>query len=845
MKFVYRILILLGVFIAALFFFGRDIPQYLFSAENEVVEMGEATFPVITIQVGEEEINRMYGYSSNLDEMLIRECITPLSADRTFTVNIDENECVIKKLKYDIFDEGGLAIESGSTIVLDNDTNKKAIKLQIQEPLKSGKEYIAKITLITDTSKRIYYYTRLKLYDNDILTQKLDFVRNFNVCTFDIMRMPEVIKYLEPKSKADNTTFAKVNIQSRIDMVSWGNLVPELVHMQVPTITEYYDSMASIRLDYIVSVYTDSGLEYYKVKECYRFNYTESRVYLYDFNRSMEAYYNPQLTSLTKSEFKLGITEAGDVQMLSNLSNKLIAFAYNREIWFYNADENSLTKVFSFRDGELDDWRELNDNHNVYLMNVSEEGILDFVVYGYMNRGEYEGRVGMVLYRFYPVEDRIEEQAYIPINCSYEQLCEEMTPFIYRNQYNIFMFSIFDTIYSYNLSTRTLEVKATDVPRDNLIFSKENGYIVWQECSDDTNADKLHVYMIEDDKEYIIRPPEGQLIRLLGTIDGNIIYGYANTSDVYIYADGTRKIPVYRLIIADCVGNMKKDYFKSGVYIDAVRAEGNMISLTCLKKQGEDKFVYVEAEDDYILNQVHEKEYPVKLTKRITDLTLTEYYISLPTSIEISDMPNVKASENTLINQDTTLRVNREEERTSLFYSYSFGDIIYSTSGAGEAVNEADTHVGTAINKDGRLVFERGVKSARREIGGVATVSCANGLNSVQACLKMIVMYKNIETDASSYNSEKQTVDEWLADHIKATPVNLTGATLDEVLYYTYKQRLVMGFIKNEIAVIITGYDQTGVTLYNPVTNKTMRYSTKEAAQLFEEEGNRFYSYID
>ena len=36
------------------------------------------------------------------------------------------------------------------------------------------------------------------------------------------------------------------------------------------------------------------------------------------------------------------------------------------------------------------------------------------MVYGYMNRGEYEGRVGIVLYRYDSLFDRIEEQIYIP-----------------------------------------------------------------------------------------------------------------------------------------------------------------------------------------------------------------------------------------------------------------------------------------------------------------------------------------------------------------------------------------------------------------------------------------------
>ena len=53
---------------------------------------------------------------------------------------------------------------------------------------------------------------------------------------------------------------------------------------------------------------------------------------------------------------------------------------------------------------------------------MDEGGNIDFLVYGYMNRGAYEGYVGIILYRFYSLDNRIEELTYIPTNLTYQFL---------------------------------------------------------------------------------------------------------------------------------------------------------------------------------------------------------------------------------------------------------------------------------------------------------------------------------------------------------------------------------------------------------------------------------------
>lgn len=847
MKFIYKVMIVLAVFIASLIFFSSGIKEMFFSGSANIVQMSAATLPTVTMEVGGNEVNLLHGYVSNLDEMIMRETITPLGADRTFTVLITENESVVKKLKYEVLNEDGQEIESDSFTVLDSETGQKSVKIALKETLKSGAEYVVKITLITNESKRIYYYTRIKMYDNGHLTEKLEFVREFHEALIDsdFARTEAVEKYLEPAKNSDNSTYAYVDIHSSLEMVSWGELNPVVIYREVPTVTEFYDSMISVQLNYMVSIETDTNTEYYTVKENFRFNYGSVRTYLYNYERYTEAVFDVANTSLTKSEFKLGITSDTDAETGLSDNGKYIAFIYGRELMLYRSELNQLITVFSFRGDEAGRARELHDQHAVKLLKVHDNGNVDFMVYGYMNRGEYEGRVGIVLYRYHDAELRIEEQLYMPINSSYQLLAADMTDFVYLSNADIFYFSIYDCIYSFNLMTKELSLLAADVPEENLIFCEEEHYLAWQDCSDITKAAKINILNLETSDLHAVEAGPDECVRLYGRINNNIIYGVAHKSDIYRAGDGSCMLPAYRLCIEDGSGNILKEYRKEGYYVSGIEIGDNILFINRVTKTAGAGTEYNEAEPDSILNRLEVTEKPVAVTRRITDRMLTEYYVSLPGGIEITSVPFSLPTANTVLNYDTTVRVSEPEGRTLLHYAYSFGEVIFASDDAAETIKVADNAVGTVINKDGRLIWERGVKARRTEISGIDIVRAGAVYTSVQACMRMLLEYRNFDIETASFDSSRTTVYDWLYLNTKSSPVNLTGATLDEVLYYVYKLRPVIALRPDRTACLIVAYDTTGITVIDAEKGKQIKYDTDDAVEMFEKAGNIFISYVN
>ncbi len=77
------------------------------------------------------------------------------------------------------------------------------------------------------------------------------------------------------------------------------------------------------------------------------------------------------------------------------------------------------------------------------------------------------------------------------------------------------------------------------------------------------------------------------------------------------------------------------------------------------------------------------------------------------------------------------------------------------------------------------------------------------------------------------------------------TVIDLSGCTLDSVLYEISAQRPVIAKIGDNTSVVIVGYDEYNTYLYDPVKGETYPYGMNDSTALFEAAGNIFISYIE
>ena len=840
-KRIYKVIVLTFVFIISVILMSSNIKEEQLSIKT-TVEMEDAKLPLLYITTGGYEMNRLHGYSSNMDANVVREAMTPIHVDKTLEVRFAEKGEQVRKVQYEVRElKENELLDSGEINALNQVDGGKATKIKLGTALTTGKEYAMKVTASLEDSTKIYYYTRLKYYETDYyLDEKMDFVMNFHRKSLDKEQAEELARYLETDSNTDNSSFAKVTIHSDFDNFSWGTLKPEVITEVVPTIKEFNTETAAIQLDYYAKANTESGTEVYLIKEFYRIRYTSNRIYLLNYERTMESVFDIDLTSMAKSEFKIGITRETNMKLFTSGENNNLGFVRQNALWYYDLEQNRAVRVFSFLDEDEDYVREGYDQHAIRILDMDEEGNIDFAVYGYMNSGDYEGKVALVLYRFTAATNQIEELVYIPLETTYQMLKEEVAGFSYVSINDTFYFTVNSTLYAYDIVAKQLKTVAGSVNENNFAAMIEAGghAAAWVEEVDGKSV--MTILDLENGAETKVEAKKGESIQVFGNIGASLIYGYVKNTDITETKEGTIIKPAYLVEIVDGEGNIRKTYQKKNIYVIDVEINKNIARLLRVEKEGGQ---YKEIAFDSILSQGEIEEAIINLEPRITEATKTEWYISLPSGFVMPEFPKAETTANAVLREDTTLYLDLEENTEERYYVYGYGQIIACTEDVADAIKLADTNVGVVVNQDNRLVWERGGKLNYKNLGQMKKVSAGNSVDSIGACLSMVLQYNHISADAERLTREGKSMYNVLKENVQS-PLNLTGCTLDEVLYFVSSGSPVIAMKDSTHAVLITGYDDSSVTVLDP-HGSLSKMSLKNAETIFGNAGNIFISYIN
>lgn len=290
-------------------------------------------------------------------------------------------------------------------------------------------------------------------------------------------------------------------------------------------------------------------------------------------------------------------------------------------------------------------------------------------------------------------------------------------------------------------------------------------------------------------------------------------------------------------------GSILKHYKKSGYLILDAFAEGNVIRLIRIKKAKDSYLGFETVSDDYILNAATEEKKKVVVKKRITDRMLTEYYLSMELAKPLEEEPKLNETKNQILTEDTTMHLNREDQNTRQYSAYAFGDIITMSEQLGEAIVAADDNSGVVLDQEGKIVWERGVKTLSHSINGISTPSSGGDKSSLSTCIRMLLAYKNTEV-TSDYDRTKESVVDYLERELPVTPLKAQNITLDEVLYFVYKDHPVIAIKENGEAVVIIGYDSTTITISDPQRGN-VKMGKKEASKLFTDSDTVYITYME
>ena len=837
-KTIIRIAVCVVVFLASALIIGSIMNQ---GHNNMTMEMAPATLPMITMESGGVACNELHGNTVEMDVAYQKDCITLLGEGRQANFTVDTFGREITGISTEVRSiDGSRLIENSEVTGWKANGKSFSVSLTLKDLIDTNTQYSLTLILELEGEQKVYYYTTILWNDDVHISEILEFATDFHGKLYDKEVAKELTKYLEPNSKlTDNGTFHKVNIHSSFQQITWGSLEPVQEDAASIRLTQISGNVASLLMDFVVSTGEGKNKIYYNVEEYYRVRYTSERMYLLDYERTMTQI--PDTTRMyANDKILLGITDE-NVGMMESADGNTVVFSDMGQLLSYNAATNRLTVIFSFYDKDNADRRTLYDNHGIKILDVDEGGNVKFAVYGYMNRGRHEGETGIQIISYDNSLNTIEEEVYIPYSKSYAVLKDEMEQLLYRNRQQHVYFFLENGVYDVDLENRSAEQLVSIRQDDSLQVSENHEIIVWQEGDDINHSNQLNVRNLNTGEQTVIRAEDGEAIRPLGFMGEDIIYGVARESDIRTENSGQIFYPMYKVCISNSSGDNLKEYGQDGIYIVDCAIEGNQITLSRIQRS--ENGSYQEILDDQIMNNVEEEPGQNKVVT--ADIDIYERYVQIQTKTTI-DTKTIKVLNPKEVvfegGRELTLDAVSEVSRYYVYNAYGVQGIY---SAPGKAVKEAYDSSGVVANDRGITVWLKGNRVSRNQIMAIKEESVTDQKNSLAVCLDNILRHAGITRNTEYDLAQGKTAIQILEENMTGVQVlDLSGCSLDAVLYYVNQDIPVLAILEDGEAVLVTGFNEFNVVIMEPSTGKLYKKGMNDATTWFAGNGNHFISYM-
>ena len=791
-----------GVILGVIFIIALIVSSLVLNrgAEDEIVDIGAASLPRVSFLVDDREVNILFGYVNEMDITAMRDTITPLEENGTLQMNLKAGGQEVSRIQYEVYSLNGE--ETYKTGEVEEITADTPMVLELGDALSDSVQEAVLRVILTSGEKTISYYTRIEMPDEITAAECLTFAQDFHTKAIEKSAAEELSTYLEPGEESDNTTYQTVNIHSDITHIQWGELNPEVIGGVSWSIKESNSVYTSLLAKYQVNCEDDNGqLQTYNIKEFFRVRLSGETIYLLDYNRDMQQVF--------------GIA-SGDIQYVTNEDDTVTAFVQERDLWLYNKNTDELLRVFSFANQEGSDERSRNDQHAVRIISLEDDGSMAFAVYGYMNRGNHEGEVGVGIYYFDVDRNAIEEKAFIPSTKSFAIAEDELGKMVYYNHGKEMLYVLAEgTLYQINLENDEQTILAEELEEGQYAVSDDGHLMAYQTNGSLYTATEIRVMNLTTGDEYTIQASGSDGIRPLGFVNGDFIYGKINADDAGATASGEEIMPMYELEIRNSDNETAASYSftDNNIYTTGILVQGNMVTLNRVRKSGN---TYQSTEQEFITNNVERSDSTISLATYTTERMQTQTRLTFAEGLENTE-PQVITPNELVLSEPLTITLSGSGEGVK-YYVYGMGELEGIYDNAGNAIQAAADISGVVISSDQTYIWESGNRDLAYSIEA-EPFRTQDGETSLAACERYMEQYN-------------------------AHQVDLTGCTLDQVLYVINKGCPMIAMTDSSHAILLIGYTRTDITYINPDTGEEETVGVSEMEDMVSGSGNAFIGYI-
>jgi len=790
--------------------------------------------PTIMLSFDGHDMNELCGYTEEMDVGHMRENILPVDDGRKISFTLDTVGSKVGDIEFEIRSlDNSRQIESMEIEDFTQNGNKISAELPVMNLVNNDEEYLL-IFHINVNGKPVHYYTRIVCSPKSAVDECIDFAMDFHNATMDPAMVEELKTFMETDRSRDNNSLQDVTIKSSLKQLSWGdlNFVQDGdIYMEV---SEVSTTACEITFYYDIVRQGEESIETTEVTEFYRVRKGEDRVYLLDFERTLSERFTMSGFQGADNVIKLGIVNP-EVNYKYNDIGTICAFEQAGDLYIYSEDDNTITKVFSFK-GTSD--RASYKNHKIKVLTIDGTGMMDFLVYGYMAAGDREGQVGISLYHYDETSEEIEERIHIESDRCASVLSADLGELFYENTDDEIFILIDGVLEKININTGETEEILTDLNSSRYSVSESGRFISYID-NDDYNV--IHVLDLNTENCEDITSPSGSVLIPLLYMQEDFVYGVAEANDLAMYeGDG---IPMYSVKIVDSQNPnnaVLKNYDKPGYYVTNVTEDGYTLYLDRIRMYEDGQ--YQEEKQDTIMNSQGEDMDKVRI--ELAQDEIKQMVVSLILQSREEERPKIRRTVSSIVDSKPTEIKVKSDNFQSYYYTYRGSKAILASSDPVVAIKKAYEKMGQVVDGSGQTIWKRGRAAYKNNIYvkiGSSDIDSGNAAKCISAILDL--EGENIQVE--SLLERGKTPYDILASTLKDKKVlDLTGANSEQVMYYISKGTPVYTMLGKENPVLLIGYDNFNFSYFDPATSSVKKIGQEDAAKLCEQGQNKFVVYL-
>lgn len=893
-----RVIVMIMVFVITIYFVNIFENR---NYKNLAKEMNDAELPLAYVSYGDTLLNCMHGYTSDVDITLLRDSITPIDEQKHIEILVQNDKKYASGYSYEIRSiAGDSLVEKGDIEAADNGSGYDELDINVRMDLKKDMEYMLVVKASSEKGLAASYYTRIVVNDDYHEAELLKAVQDFHDASFDFnaLETESVIGTYKTEyagaSTGDSFGLGHVNLANDYADIMWDGLKPTVVSNINIYIKEIDVNYAVIEMEYNASSITDQDVtSYYAVKEFYKAGYslvevsdseaggedsygdasydeeysytdeesqggqaeetshTEPKITMFSYDRYVDEYFDRTGIDALNNVYEIGIVSSDDLEYRYVENNRKIAFVRNGQLWMYDYDQGEIIRVYSFCADDYTEYAATYAAHNINIMEFADDGNLTFSVYGYMNRGDHEGKLGIGLFTFDYSTLEVDELLFVECNVPYEAMKTETSRLTYYDGHK-FYYMMGGKVNAVDIKNRKQSYIAENLSAGDVKVSADMSVMAFGENEDQSQNTRITLMNMKTGNSYDITAGDGECLICYGFKDSDMVYGVSDIADAGVDADlesfsetkyseeSRDNIPAKRLYIVGSDGSQIKEYAKDGCYLMQVDVNANLLYLTRGEKSN-GKFVAIK--DDFITFKEDDNKQTIGTVHNSSITGYDRLYFTVPENIYLSYIPNLNITKEKIDDQNSYMIMTIEREKVTYHVYDNLGlSKIYDV--AGDAINYAESVAGIVVSSDGEVIYRKMESQEYNTIAaGIFHHSTGTEDASLTDCLYMVLNYQGVQVteDEIKQYSDPVTVLNTLG---KKKGINVTGLSLDMLLGYVSDGIPVISRIDDGRYVLIVSYNDEDVRYYDPVENKEIVVSREEYIDMMVVCQNESYTYV-